>query len=108
MTAVLPSSHALDELVSHVAGVRVVYPARSLALTLAAAARYAGRTAPPAAAVEVETNGDSIRVTARIGIDPRVSSVDVCSRVHDVIAAYLRQSKNVVGAHINVIVARIG
>lgn len=108
MTAVLPSTDELDDLVRRVAGVQMLYPARRGALAVAAAALQQVRPAVPGPAVVVEANGKSVRVTARIGISSDASSVDVCSRVHEALAAHLAPGADSTRLYIDVIVARIG
>ena len=109
MSAVLPSTDELDEVVRRVAGVDSLYPARPLLATVVTATVGALTHRVTAVAAVVRTQGaDGVRVTARIGIAADESAGEVSGRVHDAIAAHLRQSGDPAVAEITVVVARIG
>lgn len=114
MTATFPSIEGLDALVRQVPGVDALYPARSLVATvlvatvLAATRNAVAEQTPPTPVVLVEQNVEGLRITAKIGITAAESSSEVCGRVHDAIAAHLRQGGNPKVTQIAVIVARIG
>lgn len=109
MTTVLPSTDQLDALVRQVPGVAALYPAGSMVASVLTATLGAVAHRPPAAPmVHLAQQADGVRVTAKIGIGAAESSVDVSGRVHDAIAAHLRQSGDPAVAEITVIVASIG
>ncbi|MBG6213213.1 MAG: hypothetical protein LH475_01900 [Cryobacterium sp.] len=109
MSAILPPTDELDVLVRQVAGVDVLYPAGSIVATvLTATIEAVAHRLPLAPKVVMEQRADGVKVTAKIGISAAWHSGDVSRRVHDAIAAQLRQSGNPPVAQIEVIVARIG
>ncbi|TFB75904.1 hypothetical protein E3O06_04495 [Cryobacterium glaciale] len=114
MTTVLPFTDQLDALVRQVPGVDALYPAGSIVATVLTATLDAVAHRAPAAPlvhtplVHTAQQADGVRVTAKIGIGAAESSAEVSARVHDAIAAHLRQAGNPPVAQIAVIVARIG
>ncbi|WP_104135319.1 hypothetical protein [Cryobacterium sp. Y50] len=109
MSPVHPSTDELDQVVRRVAGVNSLYPAGPLRAKVVTATLGALTHRLPAASVVVRTQGaDGVRVTAKIGITADESAGEVSRRVHDAIAAHLRQSGDPAVAEITVIVARIG
>lgn len=109
MTEVLPSTDELDALVRQVPGVEVLYPAGSIVATvLTAAIDAVAHRSPLVPKVVLEERADGVKVTVKIGIGAAESCGDVSQRVHDAIAAQLRQCGNPPVSQIAVIVARIG
>ena len=113
MTTVLPFTDKLDALVRQVPGVDALYPAGSIVAAVLTTTLDAVVHRKPAAPLHTQLvhtaqEADGVRVTAKIGIGAAESSAEVSARVHDAIAAHLRQAGNPPVAQIAVIVARIG
>ena len=109
MSVVVASTNELDALVRAVAGVETLYPAGSaLATVLGTALQAVAPGSATAALVLVDSQPSGLRITAKVGIGAAEKAVDVCTRVHDMIAAHLDQVNSRPILQISVIVARIG
>ena len=109
MSVVVASTNELDALVRAVAGVETLYPAGSaLAAVLGTALQAVAPGSATAALVLVDSQPSGLRITAKVGIGAAEKAVDVCTRVHDMIAAHLDQVNSRPILQISVIVARIG
>jgi hypothetical protein len=109
VSVVVASTNELDALVRAVAGVETLYPAGSaLATVLGTALQAVAPGSATAALVLVDSQPSGLRITAKVGIGAAEKAVDVCTRVHDMIAAHLDQVNSRPILQISVIVARIG